>query len=439
MSFFESFLGGAAQAGTNILQDQMKNEAAEEQARRLAKFQEEIAIERMKTIADMKRSMDLKAGQEISAEAEKVGRSRVDAEMDKNNPIADASTWTPEMEAARNQGKQGIIASATNAEKLGDSANAALKLGYNDQAKEIRGHQQIEMQATRDGRREEHDIKREELADARYQTDVEWRKERAAVEDRLATVREQLAGAAEARAGRAEKNQTTAMDKAELNSTRLSLQSILKDVALQDEKVSAQMVAIQSKMADPMLSPEQKKPFEDQLKTLEKRFNTLDAHRASVRNELYSLSGIEPPKEKGADPAKKIYQVPTEASIKALMDNPGKLKEFEASFGAGAVPLEFYQKNKAPESGSIIASSRAGGGERNPYVDAKGRPVRIEGDDTSALDRNLPKAKEAIKAVGESVSNAADAAQVRYLKQKIADGSLSVTERARAKRLGLIE
>lgn len=352
MSFFESFLGGAAQAGTNILQDQMKNEAAEAQARRLAKFQEEIAIERMKTIADMKRSMDLKAGQEISAEAEKVGRSRVDAELDKNNPIADTSTWTPEMEAARNQGKQGIIASATNAEKLGDSANAALKLGYNDQAKEIRGHQQIEMQSNRDDRREEHDIKRENLADMRYQTDVEWRKERAAVEDRLATVRERLAGAAEARAGRAEKNQTTAMEKAELNSSRQSLQAILKDVALQEEKINSQMASIQSKMADPTIAtPEQRKPFEDQLKSLEKRSNSLDAQRVSVRDDLRSLNGMEPYKAEKEAPAKVTEKAPApEVAIKALMANPDLLKDFEKKYGNGAVPMEFYQKTKESPS-----------------------------------------------------------------------------------------
>lgn len=153
MSFFESFLGGAAQAGTNILQDQMKNEAAEEQARRLAKFQEEIAIERMKTIADMKRSMDLKAGQEISAEAEKVGRSRVDAELDKNNPIADTSTWTPEMEAARNQGKQGLMETMSRASKLDNRGDAAENLGYLKEAQEIRTQKDVEVRRDAEERR----------------------------------------------------------------------------------------------------------------------------------------------------------------------------------------------------------------------------------------------------------------------------------------------
>ena len=49
MSFFESFLGGAAQAGAGILQDQMK----EEQVQRMAKFQEELAMERQRTINAM--------------------------------------------------------------------------------------------------------------------------------------------------------------------------------------------------------------------------------------------------------------------------------------------------------------------------------------------------------------------------------------------------
>ena len=187
------------------------------------------------------------------------------------------------------------------------------------------------------------------MADARYQTDVEWRKERAAVEDRLATVRERLAGAAEARAGRAEKNQTTAMDKAELNSSRQSLQAILKDVALQEEKINSQMASIQSKMADPnIVTPEQRKPFEDQLKSLEKRSNGLDAQRVSVRNDLRTLNGMEPYKAENEVPAKKEYPVPPDAAVKDLMSNPKLLKEFESKFGNGAIPMEFYQQNKEP-------------------------------------------------------------------------------------------
>ena len=351
MSLLESFLGNAAGAGANILGDQMKQQAAEEQAKRMAQFQEQLAIDRLKTIAELKRAMDLQAGQEISTEADKIGKERIDKSMDANNPIADTSTWTPEMEDARNKGKQGLMATMTSTDKLGDSANAALKLGYNDQAKEIRGHQQIEMQSNRDDRREEHDIKRENLADMRYQTDVEWRKERAAVEDRLATVRERLAGAAEARAGRAEKNQTTAMVKAELNSSRQSLQAILKDVALQEEKINSQMATIHSKMADPMLAPEQKKPFEDQLKSLEKRSNGLDAQRVSVRDDLRSLNGMEPYKAEKEAPAKVTEKAPApEVAIKALMANPDLLKDFEKKYGNGAVPMEFYQKTKESPS-----------------------------------------------------------------------------------------
>lgn len=357
-SLFESFLGNAAGAGANILGDQMKQQAAEEQAKRMAQFQEELAVKRAKTITELKRAMDLQAGQEISTEADKIGKERIDKSMDANNPIADTSTWTPEMEAARNQGKQGLMATMTSTDKLGDSANAALKLGYNDQAKEIRGHQQIEMQSERDGRREEHDIKRENLADMRYQSDVEWRKERAAVEDRLATVRERLAGAAEARAGRAEKNQATAMDKAELNSSRQSLQAILKDVALQEEKINSQMASIQSKMADPnLVTPEQRKPFEDQLKSLEKRSNGLDAQRVSVRNDLRTLNGMEPYKAEKEAPEKKEYPTPNEAQIKFLMANPGNVKEFESKFGNGAIPMEFYQQNK--EAGKQTVKAEA--------------------------------------------------------------------------------
>lgn len=66
MSFFESFLGGAAQAGTNILQDQMK----EEQVQRMAKFQEELAMERQRTINAMNQQNKIADEERAQARAE---------------------------------------------------------------------------------------------------------------------------------------------------------------------------------------------------------------------------------------------------------------------------------------------------------------------------------------------------------------------------------
>jgi len=438
MSLFESFLGGAAEAGSNMLQTQMKNEAAEEQAKRMAKFQEEIAIERMKTIAEMKRAMDLKAGQEISAESERIGAEKDaknkqvmqdDPELNGMQP-GDVETIAKARPAQLKE--VGLMDTYSRSGEYDNRATAAENLGYSEEAKVARGQQQIENARDVNERliasgeaRDKHQMRRDGIADKRADNKDAYDNKHL---DEVIRHNKALEGAALARTG-TEKLSPAA--KVQLEIASAGLGSAQKQ---EQEAAKAYSVAMNG------MDPEAKAAAKADL-VAAKAGVTMAMRHYSETGKAHLGDGWKELGTAAPAAAKKVYPKPPDGAVKDLMSNPKLLKEFESKFGNGAVPLEFYQQNEAPKSGSIVASSRVGSGERNTYVDAKGRPVRVrvEGDDTSALDRNLPKVKEAIKSGFDSVSNAADAAQVRYLKQKIAEGSLSPAEKVRAKRFGLID
>lgn len=124
MSFFESFLGGAAQAGTGILQDQMK----EEQVQRMAKFQEELAMERQRTINAWQQENKIAEEDRAISNSNKLREqqvSRIDGAAktmagkyadetaipkkrgEVESGIADRGNWTPDQQAAVDQSLQG--------------------------------------------------------------------------------------------------------------------------------------------------------------------------------------------------------------------------------------------------------------------------------------------------------------------------------------------
>jgi peptidyl-tRNA hydrolase len=346
MSFFDSFLGGAAEAGTGMLQNQMKNDAAEEQARRMAQFQEQLAMDRQKTVMDLKRQYDLKAGQEIDAKAAEVSKQRVDASLDASNPIVDKATWTPEMEAARNQGKKGIIASASRADKLDDRAAAAESLGYLEQAKEVRGQQQIENAREFNERRAKTDDDRWKSTERRL--DIQAAKDAADTADRNKRMdwqetfqTRQLAQQKELHAISA--NRASASEsKAERSAMLSATGGIVKDTA-------GQMKEFHIRLADPMLDPATKKVYESQLASATELHNQALAQYGK-------LAGIEPQSTTKAE-AKKEYPVATPDAVKYLMDNPSAVQKFKSTFGEGQIPLEFYSKQSAMKPAGIISSA----------------------------------------------------------------------------------
>jgi hypothetical protein len=151
MSLFESFLGHAAGTGAQIIGDQIKADTLLEKEREVMKMREALAIEREKTILDVRRAANMQAGQEISAEAEKIGKTRTDKEVQsKMAADPELNGMQPgDQEALDNASpsqlkEAGLLSTFSRSAKLDDRATAAENLGYLDQAKEVRGQQQIE-------------------------------------------------------------------------------------------------------------------------------------------------------------------------------------------------------------------------------------------------------------------------------------------------------
>jgi len=145
MSFFGDFVGGAATAGADILGDKIK-----------AEREQELVIARAKVLSDLQEGSAVRAEQrgmanraterqatagEVAASQDAARAKMLDAIKNESSAIVDgnlaghqvvdASTWTPEMEAARNQG---IVAMAKNPRIR---AQAASNVGYSDEAAKL--------------------------------------------------------------------------------------------------------------------------------------------------------------------------------------------------------------------------------------------------------------------------------------------------------------
>lgn len=133
---------------------------------------------------------------------------------------------------------------------LEDRSNAAENKGYLDAARETRGALQNEIANSRN---ENNDVTTNRRLDNQQ-----------ALNEREST--------------RREKAGSDALSKAELQSTRLALSTVLKDIGTQEDK-------LQGKLADPMINDVQRKSYSDQIKALEN-------DRISTRKQLLDLSGI---------------------------------------------------------------------------------------------------------------------------------------------------
>lgn len=277
MSFFDAFVGGAAEQATGILNNQMRDDAALEKEKARAQFNADLDEKKQQT----KLKLAAEMGQKISDGADQMNFGRIADGINQKNGSSmtadDAKEIAKNPEALKAYG----IIDRSRAQTLDDKASVAEKLGALDQAKDIRGQQQVEISRERDEKRDAHMIKQDTLAEKRWQTQDEWQKSRAVIADRIAS-------AQEARMGRMESNQSTQMEKAELRATQQSLQSVLKDAATEDDKIQAQMLSANT-------TPEQ-------LKLLEGRQKIVAQQRALASNELLKLAGVEP--AKAAEPAK---------------------------------------------------------------------------------------------------------------------------------------
>lgn len=149
MSFFDSFVGGAAEAGAGIIGNHMKQQEELERQKQLAKLQEELFVQRTNTVKELDRAFNAKAGQEILDGAAKIKAERLMPQIDKlNDP--EIGQMTPEEKqqlanATPAQQREVGIKSESRAQDLDDQATVAMRNGYFDHEKNIRGQQQIEL------------------------------------------------------------------------------------------------------------------------------------------------------------------------------------------------------------------------------------------------------------------------------------------------------
>lgn len=173
----------------------------------------------------------------------------------------------------------------------------------------------------RDERRIDNQETRQESQDAtnnrRLDIQQKFNEDRAKIQDKLASI-------AEARASRAESRAGDQMDKAEMNSNRQALTSVLKDIATQEDK-------IQVKMLDPMLDEKQKN-------ILEAQFKMLDRDRMQARSELLKMAGIEPTEQSPAEEPGIKYDAQGRAYVKGPDGNPVLQSEANAGKTASTKP-----------------------------------------------------------------------------------------------------
>lgn len=148
MSFLESFLGGAAGAGAGILNQQMQDEQRLKAQEQLARLQEELFVQRNQTIKQLDREYNAKAGQDIYEGANKIKADRragiINAAQDPEiGQLTDEDKKA--LEGATPEQLKELGIKENRAQDLDDQISVASRMGYNDQAKDLKGQQQIEL------------------------------------------------------------------------------------------------------------------------------------------------------------------------------------------------------------------------------------------------------------------------------------------------------
>lgn len=148
MSFLESFLGGAAGAGAGILNQQMQDEQRMKAQEQLARLNEELFVQRNQTIKQLDREYNAKAGQDIYEGANKMKAERragiINAAQDPEiGQLTEEDKKT--LEGATPDQLKELGIKENRAQDLDDQISVASRMGYNEQSKDLKGQQQIEL------------------------------------------------------------------------------------------------------------------------------------------------------------------------------------------------------------------------------------------------------------------------------------------------------
>lgn len=298
------FIGGAAGAGADMLQDQRKVDATNTAAKSLADYNSELDMKRARMVEEMKNAplnrlqqrAQTFAGQDVPVEAAPVtdvsgtdaqggkfgfkgsiDQMRQDIQKMPNDEYRAEATAQLERQIGVDTGRaQGLIAGQTRKRTNSEALQAA-----SDDAKvnDLPAYAAYEAQIGKPMRDERRTDVAETKADnqnaisnRRLDIQQQFNENRAARQDRMA-------GIQEARAGRMEDRQGLQMDKEELRSTRLSLTSVLTDISKEADRIQV--------LRSTAMDPAQTALYDKQLETLRK-------DQTTARGRLNELAGIEP-------------------------------------------------------------------------------------------------------------------------------------------------
>lgn len=281
-----NFVGGVAGAAADTASTRMKNAEDEATQVRRDERQNDLALKRERSVAelrqefaraddDRKREQSAADGQAINNGAGEVNRARMAGLINSRNGSSmtadDAKVLENNPDAIKAYGME----PRSRSQEYDDKINVAEGRGLMGQAKELRGQQDVEIRRTHEENQTAKNDAQNAINNRRLDQQQEFNNARASIQDRLAAV-------AEARMARMESKQGQQMEKAELQSTRLSLTSVLTDISKEADRIQV--------LRSTAMDPAQTSLYDKQLETLRK-------DQGVARGRLNELAGVAPSQE----------------------------------------------------------------------------------------------------------------------------------------------
>lgn len=364
---------GGAVADIGAQSQKVNDERALMQERSALEEQRQMRLDEIKRTRD--RDYGVKQGKDIDTEVAAMRNKRdaeaINAKNGSSMTAEDAQVLRSNPEARKAYG----LLNTNRMDDLRDRGDSAQKLGYLDEAKQVRGDLQSEIA-------NERNTKNDATANRRADILQEYQVRRENRMDRLAEVQERRLAASDARQNSRDDNSATKEQRA---ATAKALDGVNADIkALEKE-------AADSGMAD------------DVKAVVRRQLTNARAEAERYRNALAD-AGL-----KGSEaPAPSI----TEAAIAKLRANPDRAGDFDSLFGKGssgkylkqapatstkpALHASFKPAEKAPEK---VAAQQAAGVERvsmgrtTKYKTTSGKYYDSAEEASAALDRDNANAK----------------------------------------------
>ena len=374
MGLLMDFIGGAADAGGDILKQAMAREAEEEKEKRLAKLREEMEVKRMRTAEAIRRESEQLSRKQDAADYEKIkgqSGSIVDDQIRKSTNVGDPNALSREQLDVIKGSQRGLIHNNAQSETR-VMADLARGIGRNDMAKELMAEANTERQWSNQEINQEHMERRLDLQDKKQDQQFEWQKTQAGIANRRADL-------AEARANRQQDYMELRDSRADADSKRRSAEVAVKDLA-------AQAKDLQRSLDSGMLTDEVSKIYRAEIAAINKE-------RTRYRDLLGTAAGLEPVKDDDNKPKTTItlqqvegYAKKKGISVDAAMKDIEREGKFDLSGLKASEPAAAPTQAKLTTENTRILNKSAG--KFNVEITSgprKGQTMFLSKDELEAL------------------------------------------------------